>query len=429
MTLVDESAQVMETLRQANAAFAARYPGGPRGRQPVHTVYGGAQSFEAGTARRFGELALQSMARYARDAGELARGVGMEVDEALASAVYARVVAKLRSEPVEDFRIDFEDGFGVRSDDEEDAAAARAARELTRAMATGIAPPFTGIRIKSLGESSRRAGKTLEIFVATLLGQRGGALPPGFVVTLPKVNLPEHPQTLAAWLGRLEQRHGLPDGSLRFEMMIETTQGLIGQDGRSPIPSFLDACEGRCAGVHLGVYDFTASCEIAGGHQSMAHPMCELARGLMKLACGGRGVHLSDGGANVLPVGPHGGDDLTPAEAAENLAAVHRAWRLSYGHIRHSLEGGFYQGWDLHPAQLPVRYAACFAFFLEGFAPAAERLRKFMGKGGPRGQGPSAIADEPATVQALTSSVQRALACGAVDATDLEAAGLPRDLT
>ncbi len=429
MTLVDESAQVMETLRQANAAFAARYPGAPRGRQPVHTVYGAAQSFEAGTARRFGELALQGMARYARDAGELARGIGMGVDEALASAVYARVVAKLRREPVEDFRIDFEDGFGVRSDDEEDAAAERAARELARAMATGVAPPFTGIRIKSLGESARRAGKTLEIFVATLLAERGGALPPGFVVTLPKVNLPEHPQTLAAWLGRLEQRHGLAHGSLRFEMMIETTQGLLGKDGRSPIPSFLDACEGRCTGVHLGVYDFTASCEIAGVHQSMAHSMCELARGLMKLACGGRGVHLSDGSTNVLPVGPHVGDDLTAAEAAENLAAVHRAWRLSYGHIRHSLEGGFYQGWDLHPAQLPVRYAACFAFFLEGFAPAAERLRKFMSNGGQRGEGPSAIADEPATVQALTSSVRRALACGAVDASDLEAAGLPRDLT
>ena len=172
MTLVDESAQVMETLRQANAAFTARYPGGPLGRQPVHTVYGGAQSFEAGTAHRFGELALRSMARYARDAGELARGVGMDVDEALASAVYARVVAKLRREPVEDFRIDFEDGFGVRSDDEEDAAAERAARELARAMATGVAPPFTGIRIKSLGESARRARQgTLEIFVATPPGR------------------------------------------------------------------------------------------------------------------------------------------------------------------------------------------------------------------------------------------------------------------
>jgi citrate lyase beta subunit len=424
MSLVDESASEMETLRRANAAFAARYPGEPRGRQPVHTVYGGAQSFDAVTARRFGELALRSMARYARDAGELARGVGLRGDEALASAVYARVVAKLQSEPVEDFRIDFEDGFGVRSDDEEDRIAASSARELARAMATGVAPPFTGIRIKSLGESARRAGKTLEIFVETLLAERGGSLPPGFVVTLPKVNMPEHPRTLAAWLERLEQRHGLAQRSLRFEMMIETTQGLIGADGRSPLPSFLDACEGRCSGVHLGVYDFTASCEIAGVCQSMAHPMCELARGLMKLACGGRGVRLSDGSTNVLPVGPHDGEGLTAAQIAENLEAVHRAWRLSYGHIRHSLEGGFYQGWDLHPAQLPVRYAACFAFFLEGFVPAAERLRKFMGQGA---QGPSAIADEPATVQALKTSVQRALACGAVGASDLEAAGLPRD--
>ncbi len=421
MSLVEETAPELEALRIANEAFAARYPGQPTGRQPVHTVYGGAQWFEAATAQRLGEVALQSMADHARDAGELARGVGLRADAALASAVYARVVAKLQREPVEDIRIDFEDGFGVRSDAEEDAAAVSAARELGRAIAGGVAPPFTGIRIKSLGDAARRAGRTLELFVGALLEERGGALPAGFVVTLPKVNLPEQPRTLARWLESLESRHGLAPRSLRLEMMIETTQALIGADGRSPLPSFLDACEGRCTGVHLGVYDFTASCEVAAPYQSMSHPMCEVARSQMKLAYGGRGVRLSDGSTNVLPVGPHTGDDLTEAQRAENHEAVFRAWQLSYMHIRRSLEGAFYQGWDLHPAQLPVRYAACFAFYREGFAPAAARLRRFIDKAA---QGPAGIADEPATIAALTSYLKRALASGAVDAEDLQGAGL-----
>jgi citrate lyase beta subunit len=427
LTLVEESASEFESLRRANEAFEASYPGEPRGRQPVHTVYVGAQRFEAGTAQQFGEIALRSMAHHARDAGELARGVGLRADAALASAVYARVHAKLQREPVEDLRIDFEDGFGVRSDDEEDRAAVSAARALGSASARGIAPPFTGIRVKNLGASAsiRRAGRTLEVFVGALLEECKGILPEAFVVTLPKVNRAEQPRTLAHWLGRLEARHGLAPGSLRLEMMIETPQALIGADGRSPLPAFLDACEGRCSGVHLGVYDFTASCGIAAAHQSMAHPMCDLARGLMKLAYGGRAVRLSDGSTNVLPLGPHAGDELTEPQRAENEAAVHRAWQLSYGHIRRSLEGGFYQGWDLHPAQLPARYAACFAFFLEGFASAAARVRRY---GDAAARGPTAIADEPATVAALTNYLRRALTCGAVDADDFEAAGLPRDL-
>jgi citrate lyase beta subunit len=418
MSLVDDSAPELAALRRASDAFAAHYPGEPRRRQPVHTLYGSAHRFEADTMQRLGQAALRTLTRYAPDAEELARGVGMSGD---APAVYARVRAKLQREPIEDFRIDFEDGFGARSDAEEDAAAISAGRALGRAGRAGIAPPFTGIRIKSLGDAARRACRTLDLFVGTLLDE-SGSLPPGFVVTLPKVNVPEQPQALARWLARLEDRHGLPPMSLRLEMMVETTQAFVGADGRSPLPGFLDACAGRCTGVHLGVYDFTASCEIAAAYQSMAHPMCELARGMMKLACGGRGVWLSDGSTNVLPVGPHDGTDLTPAQREENLAAVRHGWQLSYAHVRRSLEAGFYQGWDLHPAQLPARYAACFAFYREGFAQAAARLRRYADKAA---QGPSTIADEPATVQALSGYVRRALACGAIDTQDLEAAGLP----
>jgi citrate lyase beta subunit len=419
MTLVDESAPELEALRAADEAFAARYPGEPRGRQPVHTFYWGAQWFDADVVQRLGQAALRAMDRYGRDPGEFAHGVGLPSD--LALAIHARVRAKLEREPIEDLRIDFEDGFGARSDSEEDAAAVSTGRELGRAVAAGTAPPFKGIRIKSIGQGGRRAGRTLDLFVEALLDETGGVVPAGFVVTLPKVNVPEQPRALARWLERLEARHGLAPTSLRLEIMVETTQAFLGADGRSPLPGFLDACEGRCTGVHLGVYDFTASCGIAAAHQSMAHPMCELARGLMKLACGGRGVWLSDGSTNILPVGPHAGDALTEAQWEENRAAVHRGWQLSSAHIRRSLESGFYQGWDLHPAQLPARYAACFAFYREGLASAAARLRRYAD---PAAQGPSAVADEPATAQALLSYVQRGVACGAIDPDELAAAGI-----
>jgi citrate lyase beta subunit len=421
MGLVDEAAAELASLQAANVSFLARYPGEPRGRQPVHTFYLGAQRFEADSVQRIGETALRTMDRFARDPGELTRAVGLPAD--LAPAIHARVRAKLQREPVEDIRIDFEDGFGLRPDDEEDAAAVSAARALGRAIAESIAPPFMGIRIKSLGETARRAARTLELFVGTLIEANNSALPEGFVVTLPKVNLPEQPRTLARWLERLESRHGLAPRSLRFEIMVETPQAFIGADGRFPLPGFLDACGGRCTGVHLGVYDFTASCGIAAAYQSAAHPMCELARGMMKLACAGRGVWLSDGSTNILPVGPHAGEELTNAQWEENREAVHRGWHLSHAHIRRSLETGFSQGWDLHPAQLPARYAACFGFYREGLMSAAARLRRYAGQGA----GASAIADEPATVAALTNYLERARSCGALDAEDLEAAGLPRD--
>src|SRR4051812_26146713 len=112
----------------------------------------------------------------------------------------------------------------------------------------------------------------------------------------------------------------------------------------------------------------------------MDHPMCDLAKGVMTLAYAGTGRFFSDGATNAMALGPHKGDALSPEESVQNLASVHGAWQLAHRHIRHSLIGGYYQGWDLHPAQLPVRYATCFGFFLEGFSQAAERLRNFVDK-------------------------------------------------
>src|SRR5688572_19088885 len=100
-------ASLRAKLSRANQQFAAAYPGDRADRQPVHTVYGGAHLFKADVAERLGAVARAMFAEYAPDAASLAAAVGI-ADPALAAAVHTRVEGKLRREPVEDFRIDFE---------------------------------------------------------------------------------------------------------------------------------------------------------------------------------------------------------------------------------------------------------------------------------------------------------------------------------
>ncbi|MCU0683224.1 MAG: phosphoenolpyruvate kinase [Polyangiaceae bacterium] len=458
-TLAEEARAELEELSRANLAQARRYPGDRPDRQPIHTVYGGAQLFRADTSLRLGELAIASLAQYAPDAFAFAEALRLPGHEALPRdadaqaelgarfgrdpaglraerpdqwlplATYDRVLAKLRREPVEDFRIDFEDGFGVRPDAEEDETARRCAREVARGLREGSLPPFLGIRIKTFNEELKgRAVRTLDLFVSELVAQ-AGKLPDNFVVTLPKITVPEQPRTLVRLFERLERRLNLPAHTLKLEMMVELTQSIVDAEGRSNLPRLLDACEGRCTGAHFGTYDYTASCDITALWQAMDHPLCQYALHSMKNALAGTGVFLSDGATNVMPVGPHRappGERLDAALEAQNVASVHAAWRLMYGHVRLSLKNGFYQGWDLHPAQLPVRYAACYAFFLEGFEAAAARLKNFVDKAA-QATLVGDVFDDAATGQGLLNYFLRGLSAGAVSEGELALTGLTLD--
>jgi citrate lyase beta subunit len=407
-------------LSSALTEESRRYPGDGAARQPVHTVYGGAHLFRAATARRLGELARAALARHAPTAADLAAALGwaeLGVGEALAGRVYERVVEKLGREPVEDFRIDFEDGYGNRPDDEEDGDAEAAARQVARGMAGGSLPPFVGIRIKPLtAELNRRALRTLERFVDTLVEAAGGALPAGFAVTLPKVTLAAQVETLAVTLDRLERRHDLDRGAVRVELMVETPRSIFAPDGAAALPALVAAADGRCRGAHFGTYDYTAALGITAAHQRMDHPVCDFAKQVMQVALAGTGVWLSDGATNVLPVAPHRAADGTTLggdEEAANRAAVHAAWRLHHRHVRHSLAGGFYQGWDLHPAQLPTRYAAVYAFFWSEAPSAGERLRGFIAQAA-RATLSGGVFDDAATGQGLLNFFLRAVGCGAL---------------
>lgn len=411
-TLSNESInEITQELKSALVDFAVRYPGEAGRRQPVHTVYGGAHLFKSDTASRLGTLALKSFETYAPDAKTLARI--LELPDTLAEMIYNRVNKKLKTEAVEDFRIDFEDGYGTRSDAEEDGHAGSAAREVAKGLDEGTLPPFIGIRIKPFSEElTIRSIRTLDLFLTTLTKTSGGRLPENFVVTFPKIVSPAQVAALAAIFDLLESKLGLSKGSLKMEMMVETTQSIINEYGEIALPRLLEAAGGRCTAAHFGTYDYTASCSITAAYQDMLHPACDFAKNVMKVSLAGTGVWLSDGATNIMPVAPHR-EELTPEQEEENRATVHRAWRLHYRHIRHSLENAFYQGWDLHPAQLPTRYAAVYTFFLEGLQSAAERLQNFVAKAA-QATLVGDVFDDAATGQGLLNYFLRAINCRAV---------------
>jgi hypothetical protein len=457
----DSLQEIFQPLRRAHEVFASRYPGPKGDRQPVHTMYGGAHLFRADTAKRLGEKALQSLDEYAPDfitfanavrlpglehlggspdAAAIAKAVRANPEAArkdyphawFASMIYQRVREKLRREPVEDFRIDFEDGFGNRPDEEEDRFAASAAGELAAGMEAGTLPPFIGIRVKPFNEELRnRSIRTLDIFLTELIEKTRGKLPQSFFITLPKVIIPEESAALAALCSHLETSLGLQAGTLQLELMIETPQSIFNQQGELNLLPLAAAAQGRCMGAHFGTYDYTAGRGITAAYQHMLHPACDFAREAMQVAYAGTGIWLSDGATNILPIPVHQGgahsSPLTTKQSEENHKAVHSAWKLHFEHVRHSLVNGFYQGWDLHPAQLVTRYAAVYSFFLESLDAASERLRNFIEKAA-QATLVGEVFDDAATGQGLLNYFLRAINCGAITAEEAQRlTGLTQD--
>jgi citrate lyase beta subunit len=351
-----------------------RYPGERRGRQPVHVVYVPADRFAPGLVSAYGVQALAAVDQFGP----------LPFDDEIA----VRVRRKLAAEPVEDLRVDFEDGYGLRPDADEDAAAVAAATVLRD---DAQPPAWFGLRCKSFeAPTRRRAIRTLDVFLDAL-----GPPPPDFVITLPKVSAVEQVTAMTVLCGRLEAAHGLSGGSLRFELQIETTPAVLGADGTVTLARMIHEAAGRCVGLHYGTYDYSAAAGIAGRYQSLEHPAADFAKAVMQVAAAGTGVRLSDGSTNVLPVG----------EAAQ----VRAAWDLHARLVRRSLQRGFYQGWDLHPHQLPTRFGATYAFYRDAFSEAADRLTRYFDRQ------MAGTLDEPATARALARFLLRGLDCGALD--------------
>ncbi len=454
-TLPEESLHEIATrLEHAHKAFQRRYPGMSADRQPVHVVYGGAHLFRSGTTRRLGDLAQKSLDEYAPDFATFAKALGLEgagrlptdsgavasiakslEDDAqavrrdnpsawLAYTIYRRVREKLRREPVEDFRLDFEDGYGNRPDDEEDQHAASAAAEVTAGMNAAELPPFIGIRIKPFTEELRdRSIRTLDIFLTELSAKSRGELPKHFCITLPKVALPDEVAALADICSRLEPMLDFDPGALRIEVMVETPHAIFNERGEANLLQLVSAARGRCVAAHFGPFDYTSSLGIAAPRRAGMHPASDFARQVMQVALAETGIRIADGPLNILPIPPHRatkeGAALAARQNEENRATVHLGWRLEFEHVRRALENGFYQGWDLHPAQLPARFAAVYSYFLENLDSSAERLRNFLEKAAQAtriGQ----VFDDAAMVQGLLNYFLQAVHCGALTADEAQ---------
>ncbi|WP_439030647.1 DUF6986 family protein [Gordonia terrae] len=389
-------AGVEAALAPADAVLSGRYPGDDGSRQPVHTVYVPADRYSARIAEEWGQTALDTAAEHGGLA-TIARSTVARTDSD-ATALATLVEAKLRTEPIEDLRIDFEDGYGVRSDDEEDAAVAAAVAAIRDA---GTTPPFIGIRFKCFEADVRARGlRTLDLFVSGLA--EAGELPAGLTLTLPKVTSTDQVVAMVTVAGELERIHDLPDGRIGFEIQVETPQAVMAADGTAAVAPMIQAGEGRVTALHYGTYDYSASLGIAAAYQSMEHPAADHAKAVMQLAAAGTGVRLSDGSTNILPVG--------------DREAVEAGWALHARLVRRHLERGFYQGWDLHPAQLVTRFLATYAFYRDGFDSAAVRLRNYAHRI------ESSVLDEPATARALAGFIRRGELCGALTVDEVEAA-------
>lgn len=448
-----EKESILNELGQANKAFQKIYPGDRSDRQPVHTVYGGADLFTADTAEKMAQAAMKTLVNNAVNFVEFAKAIELsgfeklpnnesdiaklisrldglteierkKEDAWLSYTTYNKVKEKLAFEALEDFRIDFEDGFGNRSWEEEDATAERAAKEVAKGMKANSLPPFIGIRIKPFTEDLKERGsRTLDIFLTTLANETNGKLPENFVVMLPKVTIPEQVTALVKLFEAIEANTKIEKGSLKMEMMVETTQSVIDKDGKNPLRTYLVASKGRMIATAFGTYDYTAACNITAKYQDMGHAVCDFAHHFMKVSLGATGIWLSDGATNVMPIGPNRGDHLTAEQIAENKMVVHRSWKKAYDHTRYSLYKGLYQGWDLNPAQFPMRYAAVYSFFLESYEDAAKRLKAFVEKAA-RATLTDDVFDDAATGQGLLNYFLRAMNCGAISMEDVTATGL-----
>jgi len=400
-------------------------------RSPIQVFYMGAHLFSAGTVRKVGRIALETLEQFAPDASTFAAlAVGKSVyqdqdgesDLSFDPSTYEKMRQKLHRQPIEDLRIDFEDGYGDRPNDEEDAHAINAAREIASVMAGGASdfPLFLGIRIKPLKQKNIKRGiRTLELFL-TELRSHNTSLPENFSVTLPKATYPEEVEALAQIASELESVLGLKKGWLSIELMIESVHALLDDQGRIVLRALVNAAKGRCVAVHFGPHDYAASRNVASPN-ALSHFSSRFAREVIQVALRDTGVRISDGPTNLLPIAPHSAEAslLSEQEKNENVNAIARGWQAHYRNIQNSLANGASQGWDLHPAQLPVRYAAVYSFYRRNLASASKRLKNFaeqVGHATRVGQ----VFDDAAMAREQLNLIRNAIISGAATLAEVE---------
>lgn len=365
--------QLLAPLAAVDARLASDYPGGVPV-QPAHTCYVPADRVRTGEGRLWGEQARALLDAYAPDQTALEAALGRR----LAAGTYEHLLRILHERPVADLRVDVEDGFGYRGDADEDAALTAA----VAALAEEPTPSY-GVRIKPFeGASVQRAVASLDLWLRSC---RQAGIAPG-VLTLPKVQDESQVSVALDVVQALEDRIGGPQ--LAIELQVETAAAVVDAVGRVTVPLLLAAGRGRVTGLHFGTYDYTSAIGLAPQEQSIDAPLADAAKDLLQLSAAARGVAVSDGSSNLLPIG--------------GQAEVHAAWREHSRLVDRAMVRGLWQGWDLHPGQLVSRWATTVSFLAERLPEVQQRLA------GQR----TDVADEPATARMLRAFAERATALG-----------------
>ena len=387
--------------------------------QPSGTLYGGAQRFKEGTFAKLGEQVHTFFGRYVDSDDAFVACFGVPTSASVAS-LRDRLRGSLQRAPLEDVRVDFEDGYGPHDDQEEDAHAVLVGEAFAERRGS-VWPTRVGIRVRSLeSATAKRALRTLALVVDTMVarGWRPGREP--FRVTIPKVTHLQEIAMAARALERLEADHGLPDKSFVLEAMVETPDAFLDREGRVPIVVWPSMARGRMSALHFGAFDYLSSIGVPAGSQSLDHPACLHARALLALVATRAHVEVSDGTFLEIPVGPHREATNGSLEEGENQEVVARALRHHAGRVRRQLAEGFAQGWDLHPGQVVSRRAAVLMAYVEGRDEVLRRMNAFLVAGARAARSGTSF-DDAASARSLLATLRSGIKLGLDDA-DLVAA-------
>jgi citrate lyase beta subunit len=407
--------------------ISAESPSFPVRKQPMHTLYGGAHLFSKATPEKVKEIAVKYFSAYIPNPDELA-AIFQISDAAIAQELYEKTFAKLHTACLEDYRVDFEDGYGYRTDEEEDNAAVKAALEAAKAHEEHLLPPFFGFRIKPLTKiSAKRSLRTLDIFLSKFFPIIK-SLPDNFIITLPKIENIEQCVVFNEVVSDFEKKLNLPDNYIKTELMIELPGALYSPSGAFILPELIKASGPRITGIHFGIYDFTSSIQIPAPSQSYTHAACDSVRFLMQCAGNLYPVAVSDGATSFLPLEIYK-VPVNKHEKAMNRDNVAKAWKLHFDNVLHSVHYGIFQGWDLHPSQIPARIAALQYYFLTNKIRTFDRLKRFVEQAAQATQ-KGGVFDDAATGQGLLNFVRRGYDCGALSEEDILSSGLTlRDIS
>lgn len=398
---------------------------------PVHTVYGGAQLFHRNTLKKIGEKGIALIKNYFSEppyCTVLSGESDVPLNSEIRQQVIDQTINKLTVNPVEDYRIDFEDGYGLRDSAKEDEDAERCAIELSELFqkSDNSSAFQTGIRIKSFSlPTLQRSIRTFDIFLSTFFQNCDIQNVPFLSVCLPKVTDLKEVELLLSLLTDYAKSHNLNTGFLRAEIMLETPEFYLKSNGFAALREMVDSFSGSFNALHLGLYDFTSSLGVQSADQKYNHPYLDFLRFQTIMQFSKSTIRLVDGATMEMPVEKYKKSEfaeLSEEECNANKIMIINAANAHTENIYHSMKMGFDSSWDLHPGQVAIRYLTLFTNYKKSFSAMRERFINFV-ENAARATVLNGQFDDAATGQGMLNYFIKGYRLGALSADDIRKTG------